>query len=205
MALFDTQFPFENPFSRSFGPVPTPRFGNQVRLRQPTSFFDPNLLGGPEPFANNAFNSFPGVPSEQAQEIRGLNQPSRFRRSEQAQEIRDLNRPGGPFGDDQDNLGNINADFLTDPINRGGIFRNALNQANLSPNQTDFFKRRREDIIRQYESTRANAANAGRNLNSVPEFNEFIGGFDFQREFQNATPQQRGFTGSLNRGVRFLN
>lgn len=102
-----------------------------------------------------------------------------------------------------------NEAFLATVPGQRGLFQSAINAADLTPNQTDFFKGKREAITNKFLADRSTFALGGGDPEKAPKFQDFIQDFDFQGTFQNLTPNQRqvGVTGprasDFNRRVTF--
>lgn len=181
---------FQQFFPTRFSPTPTPRFGNPVRRRQQTSFFDPNLFGGPEPFATPS--TFGG-----GSRSGGLLDPQ-------------LIEGGGPPSPD---VNTFPTEVLEDPEE---AFQGALSRSSrgLSPNQLEFFRGERFRFFRMFQGQR-NTQQERQATGELPAdfkpqtFREFIQGVDFNRAFQNLAPDVRRGAGDIpgrfNRRVRFLN
>ena len=65
-------------------------------------------------------------------------------------------------------------------------YQGALQRADLTPNQRDFFRNRRQELFDQFQGVLDQQVRSG----EVPSarFGDFIGNFDFGREFQQRAP-----------------
>ena len=68
-------------------------------------------------------------------------------------------------------------------------FQGALQRANLTPNQSEFFRNRRQESFNQFQGILDQQIRAG----EVPSarFGDFIGNFDFGREFNQRAPSSQ--------------
>ncbi len=107
--------------------------------------------------------------------------------------------PEGIFGGD-DFLKEL---FANEP--RLGFFGSLQNQ-NFSPNQRNFFDTQFQPFQNRFFGSTANFLQGGGDLQQAPSFQDFLGGINFNQEFQSMAPSQRpgGGTSQFRPPSRFL-